>query len=127
MSNKLGAPTHQLVDFIIDDDDNSISSLSGIEFIKVIKSPMQFNATPLFHIENNTEPTLMKIDPVSKKCQYYSELPDIDRDSMFVILNNETEDSAFENVLQIIALKTDDDEEKKNDKKKKKGHQRNQF
>lgn len=62
---------------------------------------------------------LCKLDPNTCKYKVYKEIPDLDKDSIFIVLNNDVDEKKYENAVQIVVMRADDKEETSNKKKKK--------
>ena len=42
---------------------------------------------------------LCKLDPNTSKYKVYKEIPDLDKDSIFIVLNNDVDEKKYENAV----------------------------
>ena len=82
-----------------DDSGTIIDSLPLGTIKKIFKSQSQFNATPLFLIDYYEGEFLCKIEPVTYRQKIYKGLPDVNEKSIFIVLNNEIEETDRKSVV----------------------------
>lgn len=87
---------------------------------KIIKPQPQFNAGPLFVMNGYKSTYLCKIEPSSNRLKEYKDLPDITDKSLFIVLNNDEDETKYENVIQINAIRADESVETEGEEKKNK-------
>lgn len=102
-------------------DEETSSEVEGFSWnMKVFLPNCQFNAGPLFAYNNDlTRTDLNKIEPNTGAVKFYNDLPDVLDSSLYLILNNDEEETKYENVIHINSIRAGEKSAKEEGKKKK--------